>query len=120
MTYTALATLVILRDDLTRVNKPGILEGLAKSQRSDGSFRASIEEDLSDMRFVYCAASICTILNDFSSIDADAMANYIINSLSYEGTFSQNLPKMGDFFAEFQQKMSDFSLQLVKFCRTPV
>ena len=36
MTYTALLTLLILRDDLSRVNKKGILSGLKKLQLSDG------------------------------------------------------------------------------------
>ena len=41
------------------------------------------------MRFVYCAASICTILNNFETINKDKIVNYILNSLTYEGAFGQ-------------------------------
>ena len=36
MTYTALASLVILGDDLSRVNRPAVIEGLKALQLSDG------------------------------------------------------------------------------------
>ena len=36
MTYTALASLVILGDDLRRVNKPAVIEGLKALQLPDG------------------------------------------------------------------------------------
>lgn len=89
MTYTALATLVILGDDLSRINAKGFLSALSNLQNSDGSFMASLEEKSCDMRFVYCAASICTFLNSFDGIDKAAMSNYIVQSLTYEGAFGQ-------------------------------
>ena len=36
MTYTALASLVILGDDLSRVNRSAVIEGLKALQLSDG------------------------------------------------------------------------------------
>ena len=36
MTYTALASLVILGDDLSRVNRPAVIEGLKALQLPDG------------------------------------------------------------------------------------
>lgn len=36
MTYTALATLLILGDDLSRVNHKAVLSGVAKLQQPDG------------------------------------------------------------------------------------
>jgi len=36
MTYVALATLVILGDDLSRVNVPAIMRGMRACQREDG------------------------------------------------------------------------------------
>lgn len=89
MTYTALATLVILGDDLGRVNKEGILQALKELQNPDGSFMASWEEGSCDMRIVYCAASVCTLLGTFDTIDKDKMTDYIINSQTYEGAFGQ-------------------------------
>ena len=79
----------ILGDDLSRVNTNGLLEGLAKLQKPDGSFMASLEEQHCDMRFVYCAACICTFLNNFGTIDKTAMKNFILKSFSYEGAFGQ-------------------------------
>ena len=38
MTYTALASLLILGDDLSRVNKAAILEGLRALQLPDGRY----------------------------------------------------------------------------------
>ena len=74
---------------MSRVNKIGILEGLADLQNPDGSFMASIEEQCCDMRFVYCAASVCTFLNSFESIDKVKMIDYILRSQTYEGAFGQ-------------------------------
>ena len=89
MTYTALATLVILGDDLSRVRKQSILDGLRRLQNPDGSFMASIEEQCCDMRFVFCAASVCKFLNSFDTIDTEKMTNYILQSQTYEGGFGQ-------------------------------
>jgi geranylgeranyl transferase type-1 subunit beta len=66
MTYTALATLAILGDDLSRINRSGISQGLKMLQKENGTFMASLEEDARDMRFVYCAASICRLLGIMS------------------------------------------------------
>ena len=76
-------------DDLSRINAKGFLFGLSKLQKSDGSFMASLEEKCCDMRFVYCAASICTFLNSFEGIDTISMTDYILKSLTYEGAFGQ-------------------------------
>ncbi len=90
MTYTALATLTILGDDLSRVDREGIHRGLRKLQTPDGSFMASLEDDNRDMRFVYCAAAICRFLgDDFAGVDKESMLDYIMKSLTYEGAFAQ-------------------------------
>lgn len=78
MTYCALASLIILGDDLSRINKKEIVKGLQDLQQNDGryeihqakfykfrffyltfSFIPVIYEKESDMRFVYCAATVC-------------------------------------------------------------
>lgn len=89
MTYTALCSLLILGDDLSRVDRQAILYGLKNLQRSDGSFQFCIEGSENDMRFIYCAASICYILGSFDTIDVDKTVTYIKNSLSFEGGFGQ-------------------------------
>lgn len=41
------------------------------------------------MRFIYCAACISYILNDFGGIDLDRMVNYILDSINYDGALGQ-------------------------------
>lgn len=43
MTYTCIAVLAILGDDLSRLDRKAIVEGVAAVQKADGSFSASIE-----------------------------------------------------------------------------
>ena len=50
---------------------------------------ASLEEQHCDMRFVYCAACICTFLNDFGTINKTDMKHFILKSFNYEGAFGQ-------------------------------
>ena len=58
-------------------------------QNSDGSFNASLEEEMCDMRFVFCAASIMTFIHDTGDVDIKAMIEYVLKSQSYEGAFGQ-------------------------------
>ncbi|KAF8795805.1 geranylgeranyl transferase type-1 subunit beta-like [Argiope bruennichi] len=89
MTYTALATLIILGDDLSKVQKENILSSLKELQLPDGSFRPMNIDCESDMRFVYCAACVCYILQDWSSIDVEKTIQYIQNSRNYDGGIGQ-------------------------------
>ncbi|XP_057341276.1 geranylgeranyl transferase type-1 subunit beta isoform X1 [Microplitis mediator] len=89
MTYTALATLLALGDDLKRVNKKSILEGMRACQNNDGCFMAMITESESDMRFLYCACCVSAILNDWSGINKTTAIDYIVKSISYDGAMGQ-------------------------------
>ncbi|GFR98533.1 geranylgeranyl transferase type-1 subunit beta [Elysia marginata] len=89
MTYTSLASLLILGDDLSRVHKKAVIQGVKSLQQADGSFVSVLEGSEYDMRFVYCACCICHMLNDWSGVDMDKAASYIVQSLSYEGAFGQ-------------------------------
>ncbi|XP_046354801.1 geranylgeranyl transferase type-1 subunit beta-like [Haliotis cracherodii] len=89
MTYTALASLVILGDDLSRLDKDAIISGLKALQQDDGSFCAMPEGSEHDMRFVYCASCISYMLKDWSGINIQTTADYIKNSVSYEGGIAQ-------------------------------
>ncbi|KAJ8884281.1 hypothetical protein PR048_016138 [Dryococelus australis] len=89
MTYTGLACLIILGDDLSRVNKKAVIHGVRSLQQDDGSFCATLSGSESDMRFVYCAACICYMLCDWSGMDIEKTVNYILKSLSYDFGFSQ-------------------------------
>lgn len=90
MTYMALCILITLGDDLNRVNKSAILQGVASLQNPDGSFKSNYECGESDLRFVYCSLAICNILNDLSTIDVNNTVKFISNCFNYDGAFGQN------------------------------
>lgn len=89
MTYTALASLVILGDPLIKIDRTSMLAGVKALQLEDGSYKAALQGGESDLRFLYCAAAICTMLGDWSGMDRDAAHNYVIASISYEGGIGQ-------------------------------
>ena len=80
MVYTALACLLILGDDLSRVNKMAVLSGVRRLQLDDGSFTATLEGAENDMRFVFCASCVCYMLNDWSGMDIHKTVDYIKRS----------------------------------------
>eukprot|EP00753_Platysulcus_tardus_P003216 PLAT12317.1.p2 GENE.PLAT12317.1~~PLAT12317.1.p2 ORF type:complete len:300 (+),score=145.37 PLAT12317.1:268-1167(+) len=85
MTYTALASLLILGDDLSRVDRPAILSALRGLQMPTGSFRCVLAPSEDDVRFVYCAAAICFMLGDWSGMDVERATQFILSCQSYEG-----------------------------------
>uniref|UniRef100_G1TK87 Geranylgeranyl transferase type-1 subunit beta n=2 Tax=Oryctolagus cuniculus TaxID=9986 RepID=G1TK87_RABIT len=89
MTYTGLSCLVILGDDLSRVNKEACLAGLRALQLEDGSFCAVPEGSENDMRFVYCASCVCYMLNNWSGMDVKKAISYIRRSMSYDNGLAQ-------------------------------
>lgn len=80
MAYTALACLLILGDDLSRVNRQAVLAGVRRLQLPDGSFVATAFGSENDMRFVYCAACVCYMLGDWSGMDTEKAAQFIKRS----------------------------------------
>jgi len=85
MTYCALCCLVILDDDLSRVNKQAIIGALRTLQQPNGSFCPTPLGGESDLRFIFCACAISTILGDWSGFDQDRATEYIVASQSYDG-----------------------------------
>jgi geranylgeranyl transferase type-1 subunit beta len=89
MTYTALATLRTLGDDLSRVDREGIGKALEQAwHRPEGSFQAVAVGSEYDMRFLYCACCISHILNDWSGVDVEKAADYIQSCQSWDGAFA--------------------------------
>ncbi|KAK3926954.1 Geranylgeranyl transferase type-1 subunit beta [Frankliniella fusca] len=89
MTYTGLGTLLILGDDLSRINRKVVAAGVRACQQPDGSFCATLAGSECDMRFVYSAAAVCYILKDWSGMDKGLATDYILQSLSYDNAFAQ-------------------------------
>ena len=77
MVYTALSCLLILGDDLSRVNRKAVLAGVRNLQLENGCFRCTAGGGESDMRFVYSASAVCYILQDWSGMDTDKAVEYI-------------------------------------------
>ncbi|GBP07620.1 Geranylgeranyl transferase type-1 subunit beta [Eumeta japonica] len=89
MTYTGLCILLILGDDLSRVNRKALIEGVKALQTPEGNFSATLSGCESDMRFVYCAACISYILNDWSGFNVNKATDYILKSISYDNGIAQ-------------------------------
>ncbi|TRY64803.1 hypothetical protein DNTS_004407 [Danionella cerebrum] len=89
MSYTGLACLLILGDDLSRVDRSACVCGLRALQLPDGSFPAVPEGSENDMRFVYCAVCISFMLDDWSGINTHSAIQYIRRSMSYDGGIAQ-------------------------------
>ena len=82
--YFALASLLILADDLKRVNREGILDQLRRSQNEDGSFSPVLINNNrigeSDVRQTYCAIAVRHILSPVSpeeDINVAAALSYV-------------------------------------------
>jgi geranylgeranyl transferase type-1 subunit beta len=94
MTYTALAVLVTLGDDLSRVHRAETLRAVAALQRPDGSFTATPDGSECDMRFLYCAAAVGSMLGDDLTDGADAAVDkgravtYVRSCIGVDGGIS--------------------------------
>lgn len=63
-----------------RVNRKAIVKAMRGLQQPDGSFSPVPGGSENDMRFVYCAAVISAMLDDFDGLDIDKAVEYILNS----------------------------------------
>eukprot|EP00037_Helgoeca_nana_P004557 m.46562 g.46562 ORF g.46562 m.46562 type:complete len:535 (-) comp15453_c0_seq1:59-1663(-) len=89
MSYTGLACLAILGDDLGRVDRAGMARSLRHFQQADGSFTSTVCEGETDMRFLYCACCVAHMLHDWSGIDVAAATQFVIRSFNYDGGIGQ-------------------------------
>ncbi|KAK7464852.1 geranylgeranyl transferase type-1 subunit beta [Stygiomarasmius scandens] len=99
MTYTALLTLSILQDDFSRLDKAGLVRLLRACQRADGSFGTvppgsgstsapgSVTETESDLRTLYCAFVISSLLDCWDGVDVDRAVRYVKGCRTYEGGY---------------------------------
>jgi len=78
MTYTALALLDMCGDDLRRLHRKPILALVKALQQPDGSYRCHVGACESDMRFLFCAAAVCYMLDDWSALDVDGAVAFIL------------------------------------------
>ncbi|XAR66295.1 Protein geranylgeranyltransferase type I [Bertholletia excelsa] len=86
-TYCALAILKTVGYDLTLVDSQSILKSMKNLQQPDGSFMPIHTGAEKDLRFVFCAAAICSMLENWTGMDREKTKNYIINCQSHDGGF---------------------------------
>ncbi|XP_065870763.1 geranylgeranyl transferase type-1 subunit beta isoform X2 [Euphorbia lathyris] len=86
-TYSALAILKTLGYNLSNINSRSILMSMRNLQQPDGCFLPIHIGAESDVRFIYCAAAICFMLEDWSGMDKEKAKEYILNCQSYDGGF---------------------------------
>eukprot|EP00830_Metopus_es_P014650 TRINITY_DN396_c0_g1_i1.p1 TRINITY_DN396_c0_g1~~TRINITY_DN396_c0_g1_i1.p1 ORF type:complete len:403 (+),score=55.73 TRINITY_DN396_c0_g1_i1:95-1210(+) len=90
-TYCALSILKMCGDDFSKVNKKEIISSLQCYQNKlTGCFQCLPNgqgNSEADVRFIYCACCISSMLNDFSGIDIDKAVNSIIKCQHYNGGF---------------------------------
>ncbi|KAG5731879.1 Geranylgeranyl transferase type-1 subunit beta, partial [Termitomyces sp. T112] len=89
MTYTALLSLAIFRDDFSRLDRKGLLAFIRTCQRDDGSFCIVPGSNETDLRSLYCAFAISAMLDDWSAIDMRRAIGYIASCRTYEGGYGQ-------------------------------
>ena len=64
MTYSAISALKALGDNLERIDKVSIIAGITRLQEENGSFRSTFSPGECDMRFLYCACAISSLLGN--------------------------------------------------------
>ncbi|OAF70176.1 U6 snRNA-associated Sm-like protein LSm6 [Intoshia linei] len=94
LTHSSIATLIMLGDDLKRLNQTKILQNLSNLQINTGFlkggfFSGHLSKE-SDMRHVFNAVSICRLFKDgLKYINSENTIEFIQNSLNYDGGFGQ-------------------------------
>ncbi|XP_010554601.1 PREDICTED: geranylgeranyl transferase type-1 subunit beta [Tarenaya hassleriana] len=86
-TYCALAILKNIGHDFSNFDSESLLLSMRNLQQPDGSFMPIHIGGEMDLRFVYCAAAICYMLDDWRGMDREKAKNYILNCQSYDGGF---------------------------------
>ncbi|KAI9573515.1 terpenoid cyclases protein prenyltransferase [Boletus coccyginus] len=89
LTYTALLSLAILRDDFSQLDRPGIIKLLHACQGEDGSFSSEPYGGDADVRTTYCAFAISSMLDDWSGVRIEPALRFIAACRSYEGGYGQ-------------------------------
>jgi len=100
-TFFALVALLVLGDDLARVQRLKCLSWLPRLQRSDGSFGEILGSDDEieggrDLRYCCCAAGIAYILHDPGHspyrqvFDEERLIDYILSCQDYNGGYGES------------------------------
>lgn len=86
-TYCALVILKTVGYDLSLIESEILLKSMRTLQQPDGCFMPIHTGGETDLRFVFCAAAICSMLKNWSGMDREKAKEYIRNCQSYDGGF---------------------------------
>ncbi|KAK7295709.1 hypothetical protein RJT34_18620 [Clitoria ternatea] len=86
-TYCAIAILKIVGYELSNLDSELIVTSMRSLQQPDGSFMPIHTGGETDLRFVYCAAAICFMLDNWNGMDKEKAKDYIFHCQSYDGGF---------------------------------
>ncbi|VDB92100.1 unnamed protein product [Peniophora sp. CBMAI 1063] len=93
MTYCALLSLAVLRAEYARLDRQGLKQFVGLCQGSDGGFSTqpltAYPYADADLRMLYCACVICSLLEDWSCINTSAAIEFVRNCRTYEGGYAQ-------------------------------
>ncbi|EDQ91280.1 uncharacterized protein MONBRDRAFT_15046 [Monosiga brevicollis MX1] len=89
MTYTALALLGVLKADLSRIQRPALLRMLRAHQVASGSFVSNLGGGEEDMRFLYCACTVATMIKGLDHVDAASATAFVQRCITHEGGIAQ-------------------------------
>ncbi|KAM0787769.1 hypothetical protein ACM66B_003824 [Microbotryomycetes sp. NB124-2] len=87
--YAALLILGMLDDDFVQLNKAGLLRFVGSCQMTDGSFKQYPDcAEPGDPRSTYSAFTIASILDDWSTVDAEKALTFLKACQRPEGGFA--------------------------------
>ncbi|KAL0216453.1 hypothetical protein P9112_008637 [Eukaryota sp. TZLM1-RC] len=86
MTYSAISSLRLLGDDLSRIDRSGLKSHIQALQLPNGCISCSVGSE-SDMRFVYCACVVCDVISCWECLDQNLLSSYIMTCLNIDGGF---------------------------------
>ncbi|VDK32177.1 unnamed protein product [Taenia asiatica] len=91
MNYSALVSLLVLGDDLERVNRQAIIDGIKALRSANGNLvNGSLFCPEFDARFIFSAVASAYILDMLEQLDLDTFEKFLVNSIGAFGS----LPKL--------------------------
>ncbi|VUZ46903.1 unnamed protein product [Hymenolepis diminuta] len=92
--YSALISLLVLGDDLDRIDRRAIIEGIKSLQHINGNLiNGSLFCPEFDPRFIFSAVASAYVLNLLDQLDLDAFEQSMMSCITYEGAFG-SWPKL--------------------------
>ncbi|KAI0258818.1 terpenoid cyclases/protein prenyltransferase alpha-alpha toroid [Gloeopeniophorella convolvens] len=89
MTYCALLSLAVLRDDFGALDRAAVARTVGACQDDEGGFATAPGAGDADLRMSYCAFVVCALLCDWSAVDVPRALAYVRRCRTYEGGYGQ-------------------------------